>query len=214
MPVQYLVFMIFAWYGYNKHAFTLTDSVESDSELWAAFAWVILLVVMDFGSTALTHVAVARVQVCRHVCQAQCAPSHDLDHQKINMTRLLSFVLSEHWWFLISNVALMYIFVISLVRAAVVSHFGAPLSPSPLYAGTSPSCCRLHLQVRGGHIRVNRTVLCFPFWGQSTRCCARAARSCCGAPLFVFFLFLVSLRLFFRRQSFNRFSKLTLLLLL
>ena len=87
--------MVFAWYGYNRHAFNLGDSMANDHEFGVAILWVIALIMLDLLSTLLTIWAVQR--------------SH-----KLSMVRVLAFAVKKHWWLLSNFVVLMYIFVISL----------------------------------------------------------------------------------------------------
>lgn len=95
VPIQYMVFMVFAWYGYNRHAFNLGDSMANDHEFGVAILWVVALIMLDLLSTLLTIWAVQR--------------SHNL-----SMVRVLAFAVKKHWWLLSNFVVLMYIFVISL----------------------------------------------------------------------------------------------------
>ena len=54
MPLQYLVFMMFAFYGYNRHAFLFADIIRTEQQLYTASGWVVVLVVLDVLSTSVT----------------------------------------------------------------------------------------------------------------------------------------------------------------
>ena len=72
VPIQYMVFMVFAWYGYNRHAFNLGDSMANDHEFGVAILWVVALIMLDLLSTLLTIWAVQRSHVRHHAARVAC----------------------------------------------------------------------------------------------------------------------------------------------